>query len=231
MVNLRRPSTVIGPLVVSVVFFSAGLLAADEARGSSDVSLKPSSQEQESEETSDEKTRKKVKRSRGRTGAETPPPPEQGTAAEKKIVRTSHVRSAGTRVQMAPASAEYATGDRVTLHVRILNGKDVGSVPFHVVYDPQVLVFEGGVEEAFLGSDGRETAFFAAPTSSGDRVVVGLSRLGRGDGIAGTGELCVLHFTAIAPGDAGLAFERAKIRDSSNGVVGASFEVRPVTVR
>ena len=32
-------------------------------------------------------------------------------------------------------------------------------------------------------------------------------------------------------GDARLAFERAKIRDSSNGVVGASFEVRPVTVR
>ena len=230
MVTLRRLKTVMGPVVVSAAIASACLLVATEARGSSAVfqSLRLSSPGQSSEET-DGETRKK--RTRDRDAAESPSSPEESTSAKRTRDRENSDAIAGPRVEMAPSSAEYTTGDRVTVHVRIFNGTDVGSVPFHVVYDRRVLAFEGGEEEAFLSSDGRQTAFFAAPTTSGDRVVVGLSRLGRGDGIAGTGKLCVLHFTAIAPGDAGLAFSRAKIRDSSNGVVGASFEVRPVTVR
>src|SRR5207247_10071327 len=100
---------------------------------------------------------------------------------------------------------EVAVGGRVSVRIRIAGATDVGSVPFHVLYNPAVLKFEGGEEGSFLNGGGRETAFFAAPTTSGNEVVVGLSRLGSGDGIGGGGELCRPTFTVIAPGDTGLA--------------------------
>jgi hypothetical protein len=86
-----------------------------------------------------------------------------------------------------------------------------------------VLLFESGSQAGFLGGDGRPTAFFASPTRSGDTVVVGLSRLGGGAGMNGSGELCTLRFTVIGPGPTGLAFQSAKVRDGANRIVPAVF--------
>lgn len=124
---------------------------------------------------------------------------------------------------MVPSAVRVAVGDPLSIHVEIVGAADVGSVPFHVVYDPAVLRFEGGREGTFLKGDGRSTAFFAAPMSDGSEAVIGLSRLGAGDGIGGGGELCTLNFTAVGPGDAGLAFTRAHVRDSANRIVPAAF--------
>ena len=94
-----------------------------------------------------------------------------------------------------------------------------------------MLRFEGADEGPFLRGGGKQTAFFAAPTSDGASVVVGLSRLGRGDGISGGGELCTLRFSVIGAGSAGLAFDRAKVRDSENRIAPASFVAAAVSVR
>ena len=126
---------------------------------------------------------------------------------------------------------DVAVGGRVSVRVVIADGANVGSVPFHVVFNPAVLRFEGGVEGGFLGSDGRQTAFFASTTSSGDTVVVGLSRLGGGDGVGGGGELCDLNFTAVGSGPAGLQFASAKVRDGANRIVPSVFGAVPVQVR
>jgi hypothetical protein len=134
-------------------------------------------------------------------------------------------------VGMVVDSSEFEVGDRVAIRIEVAGAVDVGSVPFHVLYDPAVLQFEWGEEGPFLGGDGRQTAFFAAPTSQGDEVVIGLSRLGRGNGIVGAGELCVLYFTAVGPGDAGLGFSRAKVRDSNNRIVPSSFDPVAMSVR
>jgi hypothetical protein len=115
--------------------------------------------------------------------------------------------------------------------VWIEGSSDVASVPFHVVYNPTVLKFEGGREGPFLGGDGRQTAFFVASMGSGKEMVVGLSRLGTGDGIGGSGELCTLDFMVVGPGNAGLAFARAHVRDSANRIEQAVFEPASVTAR
>ena len=75
------------------------------------------------------------------------------------------------------------------------------------------------------------TAFIAGLSSSGDSVVVGLSRLGRVQGVDGGGPLCTLQFTAVGPGHAGLVFARAKVRDSSSRIVPSEFEAINVRVR
>ncbi len=128
-------------------------------------------------------------------------------------------------------ASEVGVGDRVSLHVVIQGALDVGSVPFHLVFNPAVLRFEGSEQGPFLGSDGRQTAYLASTTSSGDTVVVGLSRLGPGNGISGDGELCVLRFTAVGSGYAVLAFAHEKVRDSSNRIVPGVFQNASVTVR
>jgi hypothetical protein len=127
------------------------------------------------------------------------------------------------------ASAGYlSVGELVTVQIVIDGATDVGHTPFHVLYDPAVLRFVGGDEGSFLGSDGQPTAFFASATSDGASVVVGLSRLGRVPGISGGGDLCQLHFEVVGPGNARLAFSRAKVRDSSNRIVSAIFELANV---
>jgi hypothetical protein len=132
-------------------------------------------------------------------------------------------------IRMLLPAAEVSVGDRVSIRIEIADGTNVGSVPFHVIYNPDVVEFESGEEGSFLGRDGRQTAFFAAAMNNGREVVVGLSRLGRGQGIAGHGVLCWLTFFVVGPGDAGLGFTRAHLRDSGNRIVPAEFETANLT--
>lgn len=134
------------------------------------------------------------------------------------------------RVRLVPQRRDLQVGERLVLRIEMVGGNDVGSVPFHLRFNPAVLEFLGGVEGSFLGSDGRATAFFAAPTSRGDEVVVGLSRLGAGGGIAGGGVLCELEFQVVGSGDAGLAFSREKVRDAHNRIVASAFDAGQVVV-
>ena len=134
------------------------------------------------------------------------------------------------RVRLVPERRDLQVGERLVLRIEMVGGNDVGSVPFHLRFNPAVLEFLGGFEGSFLGSDGRATAFFAAPTSRGDEVVVGLSRLGAGEGIAGGGVLCELEFQVVGSGDAGLAFSREKVRDAHNRIVASAFDAGQVLV-
>lgn len=129
-----------------------------------------------------------------------------------------------------PAGA-VAVGERVSVVIEIVSASEVGHTPFHVTFDPRVLEFDHGVEGAFLQSDGNQTAFFAATSSRGGSVVVGLSRLGRVPGVSGSGDLCVLNFNAIGPGNAALAFSRAKVRDASNQIIPSIFQPAVVVVQ
>jgi len=134
------------------------------------------------------------------------------------------------RVTMVADAGRLKVGQHLTLTVKIDATHDVGHVPFHVRFDPTVLHFESGEEGGYLGTDGRETAFFAGPTSSGDTVVVGLSRLGKAEGVTGAGELCRLHFVAVGVGSAALGFERATVRDGNNRILRSSFVPARVVV-
>ena len=125
---------------------------------------------------------------------------------------------------MVPSAVQVGVGDLLSIRVEIAGAEDVGSVPFHVIYNPAVLRFEAGREGPFLRGDARPTAFFASAMSSGNEAAIGLSRLGAGHGIGGDGELCTLDFTVVGPGEAGLAFTRAHVRDSANRIVPAAFQ-------
>jgi hypothetical protein len=133
-------------------------------------------------------------------------------------------------VQMIPSAERVLVGQQVTVSVQIASGTDVGHVPFHLTFDPTVLSFESGLEGQFLASDGWQTVFFASPATDGNRIVVGLSRLGAAEGIDGGGVLCTLIFSAIGPGNAQLGFQSQKVKDSQNRVVPSLFVAGSVIV-
>jgi len=127
-------------------------------------------------------------------------------------------------ITMQPSASRVSVGDVVSVVIVIDGATNVGHTPFHVRFNPAILRFVSGAEGSFLGSDGQPTAFFATATSEGASVVVGLSRLGPVGGVSGSGDLCVLAFEVVGSGNSGLAFSRAKVRDSSNAIVPAVFQ-------
>jgi general secretion pathway protein D len=137
-----------------------------------------------------------------------------------------------TVVRLIPSAASYRVGDRIMVEVRMENGSNVGSVPFHLRYNRDVMEFiPPATEGAFLGSDGAGTMLLASDSPGGGELVVGLSRLEGGYGVNGSGTLAVFQFQAINPGDAGFAFVGPpKVMDPRATEQPASFMAAQVRV-
>ena len=132
-------------------------------------------------------------------------------------------------VRLVPSASSFRVGDRVNVEVRIENATNIGSVPFHLKYNRQVLEFvPPAIQGEFLKSDGGNTAFLAPDT--GGEIVVGESRLGSGDGMSGSGTLATFQFQALNPGDAGFAWVSASVKDMQARNLPASFLAAPVAV-
>ncbi|MBZ5638610.1 MAG: cohesin domain-containing protein [Acidobacteriia bacterium] len=134
-------------------------------------------------------------------------------------------------VRLVPTAPSYRVGDNVVVEVRIENGTGVGSVPFHLRYNRQTLEFvPPGIEGPFLGSDGVGTVFLASDVPGGGEVVVGLSRLGGGQGVSGSGLLATFGFQAVAAGDCGLAFTDGSVKNGQAMNLPSTFLTASVQV-
>jgi len=137
-----------------------------------------------------------------------------------------------TVVQLIPGATAYGVGDRVVVQVMIDNARNVGSVPFHLRYNRSVLEFvRPATEGSFLRSDGGGTIFLASDSATGGEVVVGLSKMGGGVGVSGSGVLATFEFQAINPGNCGFAFVGASVKDPRAQNLPATFVPTAVTVQ
>jgi general secretion pathway protein D len=171
------------------------------------------------------------------------PPPEQPPAddnagggeatppADENAGEPKAEPPAPATVRLIPGAPSYKVGDKLLVEVRIENGTNVGSVPFHLRYNRQVLEFvPPAAQGPFLGSDGGNTVFLANPSAGGGEVVVGLSRLGGGDGVSGSGTLATFQFQAINAGDCAFGWTGAAVKDPQARNLPASFLSAPVAV-
>jgi len=141
------------------------------------------------------------------------------------------VNTGPATVRLVPSLTSYRVGDRVSIEVRIENATNVGSVPFHLRYNRQVLEFvPPAIQGPFLNSDGANSVFLATDSGGGGEVVVGLSRLGGGEGVSGAGTLATFQFQAINPGDSGFAWVGASVKDPQARNLPANFLLSPVAV-
>jgi len=170
-------------------------------------------------------------------GADAEPPPTEEAAAEESAPpeeagsQEPPVNAGPATVRLVPSTTSPRVGDRIFVEVRIENATNVGSVPFHLKYNRQVLEFvPPATQGPFLNSDGANSVFLATDSTGGGEVVVGLSRLGGGDGMSGAGTLATFQFQAINPGDAGFAWVGASVKDPQARNVNATFLLSPVAV-
>jgi general secretion pathway protein D len=158
-------------------------------------------------------------------GGEAIPPADENAGEPKPEPSTP------ATVRLVPGAPGYKVGDKVLVEVRLENGTNVGSVPFHLRYNRQVLEFvPPAAQGPFLGSDGGNTVFLATPSAGGGEIVVGLSRLGGGDGVSGSGTLATFQFQAINAGDCGFGWTGAAVKDPQARNLPASFLSAPVAV-
>ena len=140
------------------------------------------------------------------------------------------------RVWMAPNQAHPRVGSFFSVFVRISSSRDVGSVPFTVLFDPEILEFvpSRSREGKFLLKDRSKVAFLAKSSkgpSGLTGVTVGLSRLRSDRGVSGRGILCKLTFRAKATGISRLDFARARVLGPTTLPLGSVFEGKKIIVR
>jgi hypothetical protein len=113
-------------------------------------------------------------------------------------------------------------GNEITVRIFISQAGHVGSVPFHIAYDPKVLQFERGEEGDFLKKDGASTVF-NAQASTLNEIFVAAARLGVPTGADGDGALCTLYFKTLAAGQTTLTFTAASVLDATGQLLPADF--------
>jgi hypothetical protein len=120
----------------------------------------------------------------------------------------------------------------VTIHVTARGLRGASAVAFQLEYDPALVapVTEAFQEGRLLGRDGAATSFLARPATTGDRIVVGISRLGAGPGARGDGTLCRLAFRALREGTASFSFAKERVMGPDLSERRARFVAGPVRI-
>jgi len=132
-------------------------------------------------------------------------------------------------LEAVPRKKLVSLGQVIPVEIRISGAFNVGSVPFHLSFNPVVLALNDSPQSQqgpFL--DG--ASFLIAPGGPGE-VVVGLSLLGATTGRSGDGLLATIYFRAIGMGQSPLAFTNASVRAPDASLRPASFVHSSIQVR
>lgn len=123
-------------------------------------------------------------------------------------------------------------GDAFTVEVVAHDASNVSAIFFHLVFDPALVVPvpDGFAEGGWFHRNHATTRFLARPASSGERILVGLARLGPG-GAGGAGVVCRLTFRALAAGDTALAFDRAGLTSPGGAEIPSRFNGSTLKIR
>jgi general secretion pathway protein D len=234
-----------GPTDAETVFGGGAGAAGGSAGGGSLSRVSPSS------EVESDRARREAedaqRQAAGETGAagadETPPagapPPGGGTGPDDRSAPEEpegedeqEPPSGPAIVQLIPSSNNFQVGAVVVAQVTIDNAQNVGSVPFHLRYNKEVLQFmPPATQGPFMTQGGAEPVFLASDTGGGGEIVIGLSRMGPGAGASGSGVLAIFQFQAISPGNCGFAFTGASVKDPQARDLPAAFNVVPAQVQ
>ncbi len=129
-----------------------------------------------------------------------------------------------TRVFIDPNPLTVKTGNTGIVNIRIADARNVGSVPFYIEFNPEIIQIGRVTEGGFLSRDGQSTAFMSSVDNERGRLIVGATRLGGGTGISGDGILLDIEITGKQAGESPLRFTHQSVRDPVAAVLPAQFE-------
>ncbi len=114
----------------------------------------------------------------------------------------------------SPEKAKVTVGDRIDLEINISDAHDLFGAPFHLLYPADLLEILKVEERNFLKKDGKQTAFLQKADRQQGEIMIGLTRLGKTEGVDGEGTLITLSLRAKKSGLATLSFRKVDFRDS-----------------
>ena len=129
---------------------------------------------------------------------------------------------AGPPVSMVvvPSQSNQAVGSTFVTSIVLTNARNLSAVPVQVQFDPKVLQLVNVEAGSLLSRDGQPVALVHRDEGNG-LVTISASRPPGATGVSGEGQVCLMTFRAIAPGDSRLALVRVGARTSSNANVPA----------
>src|SRR2546422_222445 len=148
-------------------------------------------------------------------GAQATPSPTPSTATASPTPKPPGPVSPAT-VFLNPTYLNVNKNQTFTVSVNIRSASAVGSVPFHLQFDPQYLdLATTGRTSPFLSQDGALPFVLATLGAGGKEVIVGLSREGSKPGVSGQGVLIEMTFLAKKSGTTTLNFTDISVLDPS----------------
>lgn len=158
------------------------------------------------------------------TGGTTTPPPATGGSGgggsggggQPPATPPGNQPPAGGPATIAfnPSYITATLGHDFTVSIVISGAAGVGSVPFHVAFDSQLVEFVGaGGTSPFLSQDGTPVFVLATVGAGGREVIAGLSRQGSRPGVSGQGTLLEMTFRPKKPGTTTLSFSDLSVLD------------------
>jgi general secretion pathway protein D len=135
-----------------------------------------------------------------------------------------------TVVRLLTGSNRGSVGETLMVQVLVNDAQNVGSIPFHLRFNNQVLQFvPPALEGDLLRSGGANTVLFADDPRGGE-LIYGHSRLGGQEGATGSGVLSTLQFLIVGSGQANFQFVDASVQDTRAIRKPAQFLSIPFTV-
>ena len=115
---------------------------------------------------------------------------------------------------VVPGNSTQAVGTEFTVSIVLSNAHDVFSVPVQLQFDPKVLQLVNVDTGGLLGGDGQPVALVHRDEGNG-LVTISASRPpGVGGVTVSEGQVCILHFKAIAAGYSNIALVRFGAKNS-----------------
>ena len=132
---------------------------------------------------------------------------------------------------VTPSNSTPAVNSQFTVAIAASNANDLFSVPLQLQFDPKVLQLVNVDTGSLLSSDGQPVALVHRDEGNG-LVTVSASRPPGVAGVtAAAGQVCILQFRAIAPGDSNLALVKVAARNSAGAAIPATGSQAVVHVK
>jgi general secretion pathway protein D len=121
---------------------------------------------------------------------------------------------------VVPQNSNQTVGSTFVTSIVLTNARDLASVPLQVQFDPKVLQLVNVEAGGLLGGDGQPVALVHRDEGNGV-LNISASRPPGAAGVSGEGQVCLMTFKAIAPGDSKLALVKVGARTTTNNNVPA----------
>jgi general secretion pathway protein D len=110
------------------------------------------------------------------------------------------------------------------------DGKDIASVPMQLQFDPRVLQLVNVDAGEYLAQGGQNVQVAHRVETNG-QLTITATRPPSAPGVNGAGNVCVLTFKAVAPGDSMITFAKVGAKNSAQTAIAASGSSAVVHVK